>query len=337
MRICDSAETGQLGLRHLKRFWSRQLSARAGQTASESHSAEWVASQTLLSGLDLGLHETLQYLTVAQPTFDEFEHWILERNSGTIEPARIARINAALSGDAAAAVPPDIEGDPPFTPADLSFWEEHGYVILHDAVPPENCEAAAQAIYEYVGADPVNSDTWYHQPQGHSIWIPVLRHPALRANRKSPRIHRAFAQLWGRNDMWPVVDQGGFNPPERPSWNFPGPFLHWDVSLARPIPFGVQGILYLTDTAANQGAFTCVPGFHRRIESWLGSLAPGVNPRDLNLYELGPQPIAGKAGDLIIWHQALPHGSSPNHGARPRVVQYLSMRPSQWEYRETWE
>jgi ectoine hydroxylase-related dioxygenase (phytanoyl-CoA dioxygenase family) len=64
---------------------------------------------------------------------------------------------------------------------------------------------------------------------------------------------------------------------------------------------------------------------------------PGVDPRELNLYELGPAPIAGKAGDLIIWHQALPHGSSPNSAARPRVAQYLSMRPSQWEYRDTWK
>jgi hypothetical protein len=55
--------------------------------------------------------------------------------------------------------------------------------------------------------------------------------------------------------------------------------LHWDVSLARPIPFGLQGILYLADTAANQGAFTCVPGFHRKIDSWLENLPAGSDPR----------------------------------------------------------
>jgi hypothetical protein len=338
MPICESAETGQLGVRHLKLFWSRQMAARAGQANGGADSAEWVASQTLICGLGLGLHETLQYLISAQPSFDQFEHWILEKNGGSIEPARIARINAALSGDAVAAAPADmVEGEPPLTPEDLSFWEENGYVILHGAVALENCEAAARAIYEFTGADPANPQTWYRQPQGHSIWIPLLHHPALCANRKSARIHRAFAQLWGRDDMWATVDQGGFNPPERPGWSFPGPFLHWDVSLSTPIPFGVQGILYLTDTDANQGAFTCVPGFHRRIESWLSGLPPGVDPREVNLYQLGPAPIAGKAGDLIIWHQALPHGSSPNRAALPRVVQYLSMRPSQWEYRETWK
>src|SRR5580698_4597384 len=148
MPICDSTETGELGVRHLKRFWSRQMAARAGQANGGSDPAEWVAGQTLICGLGLGLHETLQYLINATPTFDQFEQWILEKNGGSIEPARIARINAALSGDAAAAAPPDmVAGDPPLTPEDLSFWEEHGYVILHDAVPPENCEAAARAIY----------------------------------------------------------------------------------------------------------------------------------------------------------------------------------------------
>ena len=66
----------------------------------------------------------------------------------------------------------------------------------------------------------------------------------------------------------------------------------------------VQGVLYLTDTAANQGAFRCVPGFHRRIETWLKSLPSGADPRREDLEKFGAVPIAGRAGDLIIWHQA---------------------------------
>jgi ectoine hydroxylase-related dioxygenase (phytanoyl-CoA dioxygenase family) len=37
------------------------------------------------------------------------------------------------------------------------------------------------------------------------------------------------------------------------------------------------------------------------------------------------QSIAAKEGDLIIWHQALPHGNSPNRAGFPRLVQYLNM------------
>jgi len=267
-------------------------------------------------------------------SFEEFEAWILAQNGGQIAPQRIAELNLALSGGR-----PDCGGPwaPVFTPEEMAFWDENGYVILHDAVPPENCRAAAQAMYEFLNMDPEAPDTWYGGPQGHSIWIPLIQHPAMWANRDSPRIRAAFAQIWGRHDLWCSVDQAGMNPPERARWQFPGPHLHWDVSLALPIPFGVQGILYLTDTAAHQGAFTCIPGFHRRVDDWLRSLPPGSDPRTQDLTALGPTPIAGRAGDLIIWHHALPHGSSPNRAKVPRVVQYIRMMPSQWECNPVWK
>jgi ectoine hydroxylase-related dioxygenase (phytanoyl-CoA dioxygenase family) len=95
------------------------------------------------------------------------------------------------------------------------------------------------------------------------------------------------------------------------------------------MPLGLQGILYLTDTAAEQGAFTCVPGFHHRLEQWLADLPPGAEPRQLDRDLLDAAiPIAGRAGDLVIWHHALPHGSRPNRTARPRLVQYISMFPT---------
>jgi ectoine hydroxylase-related dioxygenase (phytanoyl-CoA dioxygenase family) len=47
-------------------------------------------------------------------------------------------------------------------------------------------------------------------------------------------------------------------------------------------------------------------------------------------------PIPGDAGDLIIWHHALPHAATPNHGSAPRVVQYLNMFPSQYDVNAEW-
>jgi hypothetical protein len=331
LAIAPPDETGRLGVHYLKRFWSTQL---AGPQDS-SRGSDWVAGNTLLCGLRVGLRETYDYLFQNRPSFEEFESWILARNGGSLQAGLVERLNAGLSEAGVRGQPADAKAALALTNADLAFWNQNGYVVLHDAVPPENCRAAAQAIYEFLAAQPDRPETWYRGPQGHSIWIPLLHHPALWANRDSPRIHRAFAQLWGREDLWGSVDQAGFNPPETPTWKFPGPNLHWDVSLAQPIPFGTQGILYLADTAANQGAFTCVPGFHRRIESWLQSLPEGADPRQEDLSALAV-PIAGRAGDLVIWHQALPHGSSPNSGALPRLAQYINRRPSYWEYNDVW-
>jgi hypothetical protein len=316
---------------HLHRFWAQQTASTRGEQETEQPK-DWVADNTLLAGLRVGLRETYDYLLNAQPTFDEFERWLLEKNGCAICAERLERLRAGLAGEGQPANP---DAEPALSAADLEFWDQNGYVILHDAVPPENCQAAVQAICEFLNVRLDQPETWYQGPQGHSIWIPLLHHPALWANRDSARIHRAFAQLWNREDVWVNVDQAGFNPPEQPGWKFPGPHLHWDVSLAQPIPFGVQGILYLADVAADQGAFTCVPGFHRKIDSWLESLPEGADPRAQALPD-GAVPIAGRAGDLVIWHQALPHGSSPNRAALPRIVQYMVCRPSRWGYNPVW-
>jgi len=98
----------------------------------------------------------------------------------------------------------------------------------------------------------------------------------------------------------------------------------------------VQGILYLTDTPAEQGAFSCIPGFHRRLDEWLQTLPPGADPREAIRREPGFIPIAGKAGDLVLWHHLLPHGSSPNRASLPRVAQYISLRPTRWQYTAEW-
>jgi len=102
------------------------------------------------------------------------------------------------------------------------------------------------------------------------------------------------------------------------------------------MPFGVQGILYLNDVAAEQGAFQCVPGFHRRIGEWLRDLDPAEDPRAA-ARELEAVPIAAGAGDLIIWQHELPHGSSPNLAHNRRVAQYIKMYPPDFPTNPVWE
>ncbi len=108
------------------------------------------------------------------------------------------------------------------------------------------------------------------------------------------------------------------------------------MSLQRPIPFSTQGILYLTDTPPEQGALTLVPGFQHRIDAWLDQLPADKDPREEDLHALGSIPVGGEAGDLVIWHQALPHGSRANLGEKPRIVQYINMLPSKLVIHDHW-
>jgi hypothetical protein len=291
---------------------------------------------TLLAGLRINVLETSRFLYEKRPTMEEFEGWILERNGGAIEAEALDRLRRALAGETVASEVGSLNDVEGLSEADLAHWDEHGYVVLKDAVSKENAEAAELAIYEFLGMDRGDEESWYKETLGHSIWVSLLRHPAFWANRRSPRMVKAFAQLWGREDLWVTVDQGGLNPPVRKGWEFPGPRLHWDTTLAEPHHLDVLGILYLADTEENQGAFSCVPGFHRTLKSWLDGLPEGVEPRGEALRTLTMKPIAAERGDMVLWHTSLPHGSSPNCGTRPRVAQYISMRPTRWLHNTEW-
>jgi hypothetical protein len=335
----DATEVGTLGIYRLKRLWAGMQAQRCGQPFPRTHRDRHL-DHIVTDAIGLGFEQVLQYLMQMAPSFEAFECWIVATTGG-VAPERVARLNGAVSG---AAPSPEtqrwldaIEANEPVLSADdLRFWDEHGYVVVHDAVPEESRAAAAQAVWDYVGGMPDDPESWYRQRRSHGIMLQYFQHPAFEANRRAPRLHKAFAQLWGTADLWTTTDRVGFNVPERPGWRFPGPDLHWDVSLQTPIPFGTQGIVYLTDTEAEQGAFTLVPGFHNEAERWLASLPADANPRVQDLHALGSQPIAGRAGDLIIWHHALPHGSRPNRACRPRLVQYINMRPILVDVQNNW-
>jgi Phytanoyl-CoA dioxygenase (PhyH) len=333
-----ATETGTLGVYHLKRMWSRVMAGRQGRfppaTMHERH-----LDKLVVHAIGLGLEQTAAYLGGAAEDFAAFERWIVATTGG-LNPERVARINAAVTGaDSPQATKRALAAidasEPVLSAADLAFWDEHGYVVLHDAVPAATRDAAAAALWRHLRANPDDPQTWYPR-KDHGIMVQYFQHPAFEAIRRSPRIHKAFAQLWDTADLWSTTDRVGFNPPEREGYKFPGPHLHWDVSVKTPIPLGTAGILYLTDTPPEQGAFTLVPGFQRWGEDWLKSLPPHADPRRQDLYALGPRPIGGRAGDLVIWHQALPHGASPNRGKKPRMVQYVNMFPTNYEEQEEW-
>ena len=53
--------------------------------------------------------------------------------------------------------------------------------------------------------------------------------------------------------------------------------------------------------------------------------------RILTLDEKRVRPIAANAGDLILWHRALPHGSGINRTGLPRLAQYILCTPAGYE------
>ena len=223
---------------------------------------------------------------------------------------------------------------------DWAFWEENGYVVVHDAVPRENLDAMVAAIWAFLEMDPDDEEQWYKykpytredpcSPISPAGMVEIYQHQALWDNRQYPRVHQSFTDIWGDEKLWVSLDRANMKPParaDRPEWCHEG-MIHWDVDTAQqPIPFGVQGVLYLTDTAEDQGGFQCVPGFHRTFDAWVKTQPADRNPRHPDLDGLEIKSIAGRAGDLLIWHRLLAHGNGHNRSNRPRLGQYISMFP----------
>lgn len=328
-----SLETGKLQMMHLKRFWEKSLLKREGKIMGDSLQQEWQIDRVLLFALGLGLEQTTTYVYTAAPTFEQFENWIIE-TAGMPAAENVKRFNKAVLGEKYVSADSVTEV---LNAEQLESWETNGYLILRNAVPKEDCDQVVDALCEFIEIDRNRPETWYatHSSQ-QGIMVQLFQHPVMQKNRDAAMIRNAYEQLWNRTDLWCTADRLGFNPPETDTWKFPGPDLHWDVSLSQPIPFGLQGILYLADTAANQGAFTLVPGFQHRVGDWLHSLPAGTDPRKEDLHALGSFPVAANAGDFIIWHHALPHGSSPNTALAPRFVQYINYEPLDQAFAREW-
>ena len=112
---------------------------------------------------------------------------------------------------------------------------------------------------------------------------------------------------------------------------------------AWPVPFAVQGVVYLEDTSADMGALRVVPGFRERFAAWSaarGDREPplgAASPTSEGLLRAGSADAvdpalravaaAGRAGDLVLWHTLAPHGPARNVGRAPRVSAYVAMLP----------
>ena len=303
----------------LHNLWRRHC---AKDAAPNQPPANPDAEQCALQKMYVYLPAALQFLMQQQPSAEGFRAWLLEQQQ-----------RYQIPQDAASALAGSVE----LSAAQRQFWDDNGYLVLKAAIPKPYCQNALQAVLDCLGARLDDPTSWYRpHPLRSGLMLQFSNHPALNANRESAHIRHAYETLYGSRALYKTIDQVSFNPPISPNYHFMGSPLHWDVSLAQPIPQRFQGLLYLSDCGPKDGAFHCVPGFHHRIGDWLANLPPGADPREEAVQRLKAVPVVGEAGDFVIWHQALPHCATPNHGALPRIVQYLSYVPDDYRAQDVW-
>lgn len=279
--------------------------------------ASWPEELEQLYKNGIGLDEALQYLYFEKPSVSDFETWIEEK---------AAKLITSEKGEFEV-----------LTSNDLQFFETNGYFVLKNALSKEAALATQNSIWEFLEMRPDDAKSWYKShPEQKGLMVNFFDHPILEKNRTSLRIKRAYEQLYQTTNIYKTIDKVSFNPPITSNYNFKGSDLHWDVSLKLPIPFRLQGLIYLSDCGPEDGAFHCVPGFHHQITTWMSKVPANIKARDYALETLKPIPVTGEAGDMVIWHQALPHCATPNYGQTPRMVQYLTYFEEGYQEQEEW-
>jgi hypothetical protein len=299
----------------IESFWNRILNPDIKIVSDENSS--WTKEIEFLYKNGISMEEAVRYLHYEKPSLLVFNDWVnLHKNEIKKEEDIIDEV---------------------LTKEDLDFWDKNGYVVIRNAISRSDCEVTQNAIWTFLSANSEDPTSWYKKhEEKRGLMLNFSNHPTLNKNRESVKIQKAYEQLYKTKKIYKTIDKVSFNPPISENYSFLGSDLHWDVSLKLPIPFKLQGLLYLSDCNDNDGAFHCVSGFHNNISSWMSNLQANENPREIAPKLLQSKAVTGQAGDFIIWHQALPHCATPNKGKLPRMVQYLTYFPEEETITTEW-
>jgi hypothetical protein len=207
---------------------------------------------------------------------------------------------------------------------------KQGWTSVQNAVPVELCHRLVEVLESELDV-PINLPSRWDECGGDGKdLLPIWGHQAQWNIRQYPQMHRIWAELYGTERLWVSLDSCRFTPPWRAGYAEPYG-VHWDHNPWDESIGFLQGVLALTDTAADQGGFRCVPSLWKDRSAWPSKPIIDPNGEEDWLATTNGREIVyveARAGDLIVWDSRLPHGNSKNLSARPRLAFYVSMGPA---------
>ena len=202
----------------------------------------------------------------------------------------------------------DIDG--PLSAADLEQFHRDGWVLVKAAASRSDAERVRAEMFRCMEFGyPANegaSRSWYDtsgKPTPIHHAVPMRQTQAQWDVLQSPRVHGAFAQLYGTHKLWCNYDGVcTIKPPYSPdtATNVPYPHvshdesgetfslgrelpMHWDVSpeqfQADGYKFGTVSFMFLNDRDETGGQTAIVPGFHRHFNTF--STLPGLAQEEI--------------------------------------------------------
>lgn len=204
------------------------------------------------------------------------------------------------------------------------LFDLQGYLRLRGAVPPEVIAGANRALDRYETMDPADfppplclgaPDRENHRYlsnilEGAPELRPLIDLPAVidvvrTVSGSSFRLNHTYSMVTGKGYYTglhmhgtPIID-----------------ICQYRAENGQIVSTLTKAVIPLLDCAADDGCFAVIPGSHKSAFPKPWSSQPWDNPPLL--------PVEAEAGDVIVFTEALTHGSRVNTSGRPRRTLYF--------------
>lgn len=231
--------------------------------------------------------------------------------------------------------------------ADMTAYQEQGYLVIPEVLGPADVDAAQQEIerlHEFAAGEesPPGEATFQFEP--HTDVRSEHGRPVLRKIERTDLVSGLFADM-ARNPRMVAVVAELLGPVLllfrstlmlKPARHGSQHGLHQDVAYwpLEP-PELVTVSIAISASDAENGCIHVIPGSHRWPVGEWGNIsrhddAAQTDRDDVDLSQLRDVPL--EAGSAVLFHSNIVHGSGPNHSDRPRHTALYAYFPPTARY-----
>lgn len=302
--------------------------------------------------------------SLLQTWFDGFQN---EKRQASIKARTAERKRREAAWSQEDALPPQLQmiNPPRFDPDDpalLTFLDEHGYVVVKGVA---NAAEVAQAKSLLWGFFESRADMRQDEPASWTnarfsavgdpttgiVWgNGIGQSEACWYVRTRPRVKRAFARIWGTDELITSFDgANAFRPYHARgagAHRTMGGWWHVDQGNKKSGRHAVQGAVLLTAATEQTGGLCVVPGSHLGHGDLMSYTSTSPDGQDfvhvpsphINPLVRGGGLVRAEAGDLLLWDSRTVHCNTPAlrdptlvagypDDAMLRLVVYVCMTP----------
>ena len=211
----------------------------------------------------------------------------------------------------------------------IDFYNENGYLLVEDAVTPEQLDRLRKVTYDLIDQSRTvtESDNQFDLDEGHSadnprltrIKLPHKIDPVYWDVLVNSRMTKVLNTLLGDNVLLQTSKLNTKAPGGGQAVEWHQDWAFYPATNDSMLAFG----LMLEDVDQKNGPLQVIPGSHKGpvlAHTMDGVFCGAVNPDDPDFHHDQAVTLTGKAGSMTVHHVRALHGSAPNVSDRNRLI-----------------